>query len=63
MTQHGFFYPRVVIDIYQTMTSWGERHPIALYFIIDGLEGLLRVVDLAATFQLPVTLSNSIDFG
>ena len=62
MTSRRFFYPRVVIDFYQTMTSRGERHPIALHFTIDGRQGILRAADIAASFQLPVTLSNSTDF-
>ena len=36
MTAHRFFYPRVVIDFYLTMTTRGERHTTAIHFTIDG---------------------------
>ena len=57
-----FFYPRVVIDFYQTMTTRGERHPTAIHFTIDGRQGILRAVDIATAFHLPVALSNSVDY-
>ena len=62
MTPRRFFYLRVVIDFYQTMTSRGERHPIALHFTIDGHKGLLRAADIAAAFKFLVALSNSVNF-
>ena len=57
-----FWYPRVGIDFYQTMTSLGERHPTALHFTIDCRQGLLRAADIATSFQLPVALANSTNF-
>ena len=36
MAPHRFFYPRVVIEFYHTMTSRREPHPTTLYFSIDG---------------------------
>ena len=51
-----------MIDFYQTMTSQGERHPIALHFTIDGRKGVLRAADIATAFQLLVALANSADF-
>ena len=62
MTPHIFFYLRVVIDFYQTMTFRGERHPTALHFTIDGRHGVLRAADIAEAFQFPVALANSTDF-
>ena len=62
MIPHRFFYPRVVIDFYQTMTSRGERHHTDLHFTIDGQHGVLRAVDIAIDFQLLVALYNSVDF-
>ena len=50
VTLHRFFYPRVVIDFYQTMTFPGERHPTALHFTIDGRKGILRVADIVVAF-------------
>ena len=61
MTPRRFFYPRVVINFYHTITSLGECHPAALHFIIDGWHGVLRAANITATFQLLVALSNSVD--
>ena len=36
MVPQQYFYPQVVYKFYQTMTSRGEQHPIALHFSIDG---------------------------
>ena len=62
MTPHRFFYLRVVIDFYQTMTSRGEHHPTAIHFTIDGGQGILRAADRAIAFHLPVALANSADY-
>ena len=62
MTPRWFFYPRVVIEFYHTMTSRHERHPTALHFSIDGRPGILRASDIAATFNLAVVLANSAEY-
>ena len=59
MTLCQFFYPRVVIEFYHTMTSRRVPHPTAIHFSFDGREGKLRV---AATFNLPVVLANSVEY-
>ena len=57
MTPCQFFYPRVVIEFYHTMTS--KREPNStIHFTIDGRPGILRATDIVATFNLPVVLSN-----
>ena len=62
MTPRRFFYPRVVIEFYHTMTSRCVPNPTALHFSIDGRPGILRPSDIAATFNLPVVLANSVDY-
>ena len=62
MVPRQYFYPRVVFEFYQTMTSKGEQHPTALHFSVDGRQGVLRASDIAATFGLPVALANSADY-
>ena len=62
MTTRQFLYPRVVVKFYQNMTSKRDRNPIALHFSIDGREGILRASDIAATFNLPVALDNSVNY-
>ena len=44
------------------MTSRREPHLIAIHFFIDGRGGILRATDIAATFNFPVVLANSVEF-
>ena len=62
MTPRQFSYPRVVIKFYQTMTSRRVPHSIALHFFIDGREGILRTIDIAAMFNLPAVLANVAEY-
>ena len=62
MTPRRFFYPRVVIEFYNTMTSRNEPHPTALHFSIDDRPGILWASDIAATFNLPEVLANSVEY-
>ena len=59
MTPRQIFYPRVIVDFYQTMTSRRDPHPTAIHFSIDGREGILRASDIAAILNIPVILGNS----
>ena len=59
MTPHQFFYPFVIVELYQTMTSRRDPHPTAIHFSIDGREGILRATDITDTFNLLVVLANS----
>ena len=59
MTVRQFFYPRVVLEFYHTMTSQGVPSPLELQFSIDGRPGVLRAVDITAALGLPVALANS----
>ena len=62
MTPRQFYYPRVVIEFYHTMTSRREPNPIAIHFSVDGQPGILKALDIVATFNLPVVLANSADY-
>ena len=59
MTPRQFFYPRVVLEFYHTMTSWGVPSPLELWFSIDGRPRVLRATDITAALGLPVVLANS----
>ena len=61
-TPRQYFYPRVVLEFYHTMTSRGVADPTAIQFSIDDRPGILRATDIAATFCLPVVLTNSVDY-
>ena len=61
-TPRQYFYPWVVLEFYHTMTSRGVANPTAIQFSIDGRLGILRDMDIAATFDLPVVLANNADY-
>ena len=62
MTPRRFFYPRVVIEFYHTMTFRRELNPTTIHFTIDGRPGILRATNIVATFNLPVVLANLADY-
>ena len=62
MTPRKFFYPRVVLEFYHTMTSWGVSNQMQLQFSIDGRRRVLRASDITAALGLPVVLANSADY-
>ena len=62
MTPRQFFYPRVVLEFYHTMTSRGVSIQMQLQFSIDGRPGVQRASDITAALGLPVVLTNSVDY-
>ena len=62
MTLRHFFYPRVVLEFYHTLTSLGVPSPLEIRFNIDGRPGVLRVADITTALGLPVVLPNSTDY-
>ena len=61
-TPRMFFYPRVVIKFYHTMTSRRVPYPNALHFSFDDRLGILRASNIAATFNLSVVLANLAEY-
>ena len=61
MTPRQFFYPRVVLEFYHTMTSRGVSNQMKLRFSIDGRPVLLRASDITTALGLLVVLANSAD--
>ena len=59
MTLRQFFYPRVVLEFYHTMTFRGVSSPLELRFSICGSPGVLQAVDITVALGLPVALANS----
>ena len=59
MTSRQFYYPRVVLQFYHSMTSRGVLSPLELRFSIDGRQGVLRSADISAALNLPAKLENS----
>ena len=62
MTPRQFFYPRVVLEFYHTMTPRGVSNQMQLHFSIDGRPGILRASDIIAALGLPVVLANLADY-
>ena len=54
MTLRQFFYPRVVLEFYHTMTSQGVSKQMQLHVSIDGRPGVLRASNITAALGLLV---------
>ena len=59
MTPRQFYYPRVVLQFYHSMTSRGVAGPLELRFSIDDRPGVLRAVDISAALGLHIPPANS----
>ena len=59
MTLRQFYYPRVVLQFYHSMTSRGVPSSLELRFTIDDRPGVLRAADISAALGLPTELANS----
>ena len=53
MTLRDFFYPRVALEFYQSMTTHGTRSPTAIHFSIDGRQGILEARHVAEALHIP----------
>ena len=62
MVPRQYYYPRVVIKFYHTMTSRREANPTALHFSIEGRTGILWASDITAALHLPVVLANVVGY-
>ena len=62
MMLHIYFYPRVVIEFYHTMTSRREANLTPLHFSIDDRLGILQASDITTALHLPVVLANATDY-
>ncbi|RVW19405.1 hypothetical protein CK203_117082 [Vitis vinifera] len=52
MTHREFFYPKVVMDFYQSMTTQGTQSPTAIHFSIDGRQGILEARHIAEALHI-----------
>ena len=59
MTPRQFYYPRVVLQFYHSMTSRGAPSPLELRFSIDDRPGVLRAADISAALGLSAEQANS----
>ena len=59
MTPRQFYYPRVVLQFYHSMTSRGAPSPLELRFTIDDRPGVLRAADISTALGLQIPQANS----
>ena len=58
MTPRQYYYPRVVLQFYHSMTSRGAVGPLELQFSIDDRPGVLRAADISAALSLRIPPAN-----
>ena len=59
MTPRQFYYPRVVLQFYHSITSRGVPSPLEIRFTIDDRQGVLRAAEILAAISLPAEPTNS----
>ena len=59
MRPRQYYYPRVVLQFYHSMTSRGAAGPLELQFSIDDRPGVLRAADIAAVLGLHIPPANA----
>ena len=58
MTPRQYYYPRVVLQFYHSMTSRGAAGPLELQFSIDDRPKVLSVADISAALGLRIPPAN-----
>ena len=59
MTPRQYYYPRVVLQFYHSMTSRGVAGPLELQFCIDDRPEVLRAADISVALGLRIPSANS----
>ncbi|RVW57728.1 hypothetical protein CK203_111694 [Vitis vinifera] len=62
LTPRQFYYPRVVLDFYQSMTTRGVRNPTLIHFTIDGRQGAIGARHIAKALRIPYEPVTQADF-
>ena len=62
MTPRDFFYPRVALNFYQSMTTHRVRDPTVIHFTIDGRHGILGAKHIAKALRIPYKLARPEDY-
>ncbi|RVW19074.1 hypothetical protein CK203_087648 [Vitis vinifera] len=62
MTPRDFFYPRVAMDFYQSMTTNQVRDPTLIHFTIDGRHDILGARHIAEALHIPYEPSHFEDY-
>ena len=59
MRPRQYYYPRVVLQFYHSMTSRGAAGPLELQFTLDDRPGVLRAADIAEVLGLHILPANT----
>ncbi|RVW18179.1 hypothetical protein CK203_106890 [Vitis vinifera] len=62
MTPREFFYPRVALDFYQSMTTHSTRSPTAIHFTLMGVKGILEARHVEEALHIPYEPMDPVDF-
>nr|CAN77500.1 hypothetical protein VITISV_032143 [Vitis vinifera] len=62
LTPRDFFYPRVAMDFYQSMTTHHVREPTVIHFTIDGRHGILGARHIAEALRIPYEPTSPEDY-
>ncbi|RVW29380.1 hypothetical protein CK203_108778 [Vitis vinifera] len=57
-----FFYARVAMDFYQSMTTKQVRDPTLIHFTIDGRHGILGACHIVEALHIPYEPSHFEDY-
>ncbi|RVW87087.1 hypothetical protein CK203_048338 [Vitis vinifera] len=57
-----FFYPRVAMNFYQSMTTQGAQSLTTIHFSIDGRQGILEARHIAEALHIPYEPEDSTHF-
>ena len=53
LTPKDFFYPRVALDFYQSITTNQVRDPTVIHFTIDGCHGIMGARHIVEALHIP----------
>nr|CAN83452.1 hypothetical protein VITISV_021236 [Vitis vinifera] len=62
LSPRDFFYPRVAMDFYQSMTTNQVRDPTLIHFTINGRHGILGARHIAEALHIPYEPSHFEDY-
>ena len=62
LTPRDFFYPRVAMDFYQSMTTKQVRDPTLIHSTINGRHGILGARHIAEALHIPYKPSHFEDY-
>ena len=62
ITPRDFFYPRVALDFYHSMTTHRVWNPAVIHFTIDGRRGILGARHITEALNIPYEPMSPIDY-